>query len=155
MRNASQNTINKYKAIIKKRLFKEQELISFRKLLANYNHQPEVRELLTLFRNKAPHRITKEQSLKGLNWLKKRCFKRDGGVRESKNRPFDFQECMVLKEILNDYSHWTLEDLQEPYYSNMSNYPHYLPVYTIHSKKALTLTYLAGMQGEVYLSSVA
>ena len=130
----------------------ENEIKYFRKALASLLNsivdadRTDGQYLLETFRSKAPFKITQEQSIKGIEWLKRVCFKSNGQIRESKSRPFERWTCESLKQILPKFKYWTLDDIQ-----NCSDnfYQWFGPVYTLHTKNNMSFSYLVTGQGLV------
>lgn len=74
----------------------ETEIIYFRKYLRSHN-EPEIDELYKQFSDIAEsigYSITIEQSLKGIEYLRKACFRLDGGLRKS--APFTLYQARHL-----------------------------------------------------------
>jgi hypothetical protein len=158
----TKNTYNKYLHLIKGRLWQEQEIISFRKLLRESfclggecswdgrTNRLVAQELLDKFNNtvnKRPYRISQEQTEKGLNWLRQACFTGRGVVRESKSRPFEWWECEKLKTMLPKFSHWTFDGLEPEYNNYTGTIMGFSPIYTLHAGRKNQFTYVAHPMG--------
>ncbi len=160
----TKKTFERYRKLIQTRTWKEQDIISFRSMLRANVRNPSVAwdgetnaqkalYLLTRFKERAPYRITREQTVKGLDWLKRSCFKVNGDIRNSKSRPFDTWECEVIARIMKRFSHWTFDDVTDV--SGGDRWPVYMPQYTMRSKDGIEFTYVPGSQGTVYYSTAA
>lgn len=145
----TKKTLEKYKALINRKVWSEQEIISFRSMLRRENSDVS-QQILSEFRKRTPYKITRMHSIKGLDWLKRVCFKANGEIRNTPNRPFETWECEHIRKILNTFSPWTLDDVSDV---SISTYPVFLPVYTLHSKSGDEFTYQPSPNGLSYNSS--
>lgn len=91
-------TFDKYIALIKKKAFTENELISFRRaindssIMAQYKIHYLIREFEYNHIN-----LTLDQQYKGINWLRNKTFKLNGQTR--KNSPLSYFEQQVIKDF--------------------------------------------------------
>ncbi len=156
----TKTTYKKYVALIGRKVWTEQEIISFRKMLrasftfgstnASFDGRTNrlvAEELLSMFRAKAPYRITHEQSVKGLGWLNKACFTSKGAIRNSQARPFEHWDCQTLQAMLPKFSHWTFDDVHEVNNSYSGEVQGFAPVYTLHTRKKDEFCYVADPMG--------
>lgn len=142
---------SKYVDLIKKGKFTEQELISFRRQI-NGSSRLDIdkrQNLVCLFEEKASSnksiQLSKEQQLKGLNWLRQKTFKLNGGIR--KNSPLGTYEIVVL----NSFKKFTCVGL---YNNSENNYVNYVPVYRCYGKKGNYFDYICMMWGEITIVSL-
>ena len=152
----TKKTYDRYiKVFQKNATIKEQDIIAFRKLLracfywkrekTAFNIETNelvANLLLKKFRDNAPYRITKEQSSKGIAWLKEKCFKKNGDIRNSKSLPFAPIFCEILKNYLPKFRYWTLDDLEPEYYTHNDNIANFAPIYTLHTKNKKKFSYM-------------
>ena len=135
-------TYAKYRWIIESGVFQEKDLISFRKALRHAgNSDAQASDLLRRFNTGAPFRISADQTEKGLAYLRKALYKKNGDLRVSVSRPFSNSACESIKGIIYNFSHWTLDALVEPNSNSFSNLPNYAPVYTLHAKTGDKFSY--------------
>lgn len=155
----TKRTYERYLKLIKSRHWTETDIIAFRKLLlscmrwssaeACFDGRTRLQvanELLERFRNAGPHRITREQSDKGLNWLKTVCFTSRGQIRNSKTRPFEYWDCQLLAKMLPKFSYWTFDDVHE-ITNDYGCLNGFAPVYTLHTRDKREFTYVAHPMG--------
>lgn len=134
-------TYCRYRWIIESKLWQETDIRAFRSQLRRNFNEERVQDLWNRFNVSAPYRISEEQSIKGLAWLKSSLFKIDGSIRQSKVRPFEVPSCELIREILADFSHWTFDKLVEV--GTPGYYPLFAPVYTLHAKSGAKFSYSA------------
>lgn len=136
-------TFNRYIEIMKKGTWGENDIIAFRKAIGGSSTLPvQLREtLLEEFYKKMPERgykITQEQSIRGIAWLLKYTFKKNGEIRAAKNMSFGHRECEILKKFKN----FTFIGVQN---QSSNNYAFYLPVYKVVSKNKSSFEYTTNM----------
>lgn len=145
----SPRTMKKHLAVINRSdspYISEQEIISLRHAISKG-----AEELLEAFNKRSEvFIITPEQSQKGLNWLKERNFTKKGKIR--KNAMVEPWDEAFLKECLNNFSHFTLTDLEDISFYGRVNY---VPVYTLHTLNGKKFTYSVSGQGQVYDYSIS
>ena len=134
----TRQTYKRYLEIVKKDVLTESEINILKRL---YVKEPDdvIVKILTNFvldSMKESYRITDKQTEKGIRWLKNHCFKKNGEIRRSKSLIFDREECRQIREILDDFSHWTFE-----------GFSHGNPLYEMHSKSGKTLMYSVSPRG--------
>jgi hypothetical protein len=141
MKPRSNKTFDKYKSVIKSGRFTELEIIHFRKCLNSCvysNQEQEGAELLDLFNESGPYKITKDQSLKGIGWLKRYCFRTNGEVRRSCKLDLD---CVAIIRKFSRFEFVGLYSMQE-HYGSFSEYKKWAPVYRTYSKDGSYFDYV-------------
>ncbi len=141
-------TLVKYQKLIKKGLFTEQELISFRKYINGLSGMiPAQWQLLTDFQNKAEEkgiRLTSQQQVKGILWLKEKTFKLNGELRLSS--PCGVFESSVLKKF-RAFKCVGLHNLSD------NDYRQYVPIYRCIATNGNYFDYICKMWGEIQVIS--
>lgn len=135
----------KYKGYTLKNLITEQEIIGLRKALNGFARTSLTKEermkLIDLFVNDGVKiKITQQQSVKGLLWLKNLYMSPTGKVRKS--NPFDAEQL----EVIENFSHWTFEGLEDLSYEigrYHQEYQYLFPIYRIHSTDGRFFEYTA------------
>lgn len=119
----------KYISIIKSGLIQEREIISMRSLM---NRNKEAATAIFEAWQGEELAITEDQADKGLTFLLDQWKSPSG--KERKNNPFGYRE----QEILENFSHFTLNSL---YNAGNSFVDNYLPLYHCHSKTGGSFEY--------------
>jgi len=140
----SNRTIKKYRSIMERGLFEERELIGFRSLInkslrLNWvmrTADERISKLADDFFDIMPtdgYRLTPEQQAKGIAYLRSLIYLDNGNRRNTK-----FVREQMLDhywDIIDNYSHFTLVDLESP--DNGS-----LPIYRLWAKDGRYLDYV-------------
>jgi hypothetical protein len=130
----------------KKTPWTESQIRSFRKYIGSCGVEfTSLKEILidTLDFN---YDITKEQTKKGLNYLFKIAFKKDGSLRETKVYPFGVREV----EVLRNFSHFKFVGIErQNWNSYFDEYQASSPVYRVVSKNGTSFEYVAGSFGSI------
>ena len=110
----------------------ENEIIYFRKFIRTSEQR---KYLLSLF--KEEYSITKEQTIKGIEYLRNTVFKKNGKFRNTKNMPFGEREIDVIK----DFKEFKFVGL-----SSVSQYTlYYIPVYRVIDNQGNSFEYTTDM----------
>jgi hypothetical protein len=146
-------TLAKYLSLLMSRNFSEQDICSFRKALNGYSRSSLNREdrekLLELFERRAPYRISREQTLKGIAWLQRYCFKLDGSPRKRKDSPFESAHLEVIRNF-SRFEFVGLKDLRaDNPYSLSLNFHQYIPIYRVIARDGSYFDYSPATWGEV------
>jgi hypothetical protein len=105
----------------------------------------DAQKLFDTFNDNCPYTITEEQSQKGIDWLSRSLFKRNGGLRNSKSRPFTDTECTRIKLIIEKFGHWRFTGLHD---IGTGGYSSFVPTYKIISKNnKLSFEYFTSQNG--------
>jgi hypothetical protein len=143
--------MDKYARVIRSGRFTEIEIVYFRKLLNGYRKTNADRtELFELFERSGPYQITREQTQKGIEWLRDKAFCRNGRIR--KTQPFDSDQLQVITKF-SRFEFVGLYDLMAE-----SPYPHpeyhqYIPIYRVISRDGKYFDYSPATWGEVKFST--
>lgn len=134
-------TFNKYLAMTKRgHVWTESEIIYFRKYINGSSPLEShlVQDLIASIEDKV-FRITDQQSVKGILWLKDKCFQKNGKVRRScKFKPFELDVILNFKE----FRFVGLYDVSD------NNYRNYMPIYRTIAKDGSYFDYVAYSFGE-------
>lgn len=84
------------------------------------------------------YKITSEHAEKGIEYLRRKCFKRNGSNRN--NKQLEFMDNRFFNAI-RDYSHFTFIGFEELQFNPYSNNSHYMPIWRIHCKNGSTFDY--------------
>lgn len=137
-------TVAKYQKIIKGGLFTEKDLIYFRKYInGNAELFPSQWRLLTDFEKKAQSigiKLTSQQQVKGLLWLKEKTFKLNGNLRS--NSPCGEFEANVIKRF-KSFKCVGLHNLSQ------NEYRQYVPIYRCIATNGCYFDYICKMWGEI------
>lgn len=152
-------TYYRYVALVQSKVWKEADILAFKMMLnrafnfgkteACFDGRTRIQvgvELLEAVEHAEPYRISAEQTTKGLDWLRSKCFKRNGEIRDTKSRPFGYQECQKIAGKMRKFSHWTFDG----FYRDDNGYGHsfFSPIYTMHAKDGKSFSYSVTGQGE-------
>jgi hypothetical protein len=116
----------------------EMEIRYFRKYLRENPSKYSI--LMNLFKDE--YSITSEQTKKGIEYITKVCFKKNGELRKTKYMPFGTREARIIR----DFKEFKFVGL----YNTGSHYNNfYLPVYRVVSKNREYFEYTAGIWGNM------
>ncbi len=138
-------TFRKYKALVEKRKWTENEIIYFRKALGycgNFDDSQKGYLLAALAENE--HDITLEQEAKGIEYLRNLAFKQDGSLRKTKDYPFGGYELNILR----DFYEFKFVNLA-PERNGMGEVMCYSAVYRVYDTKGNSFDYVAHPMGGV------
>lgn len=143
-------TVEKYEALIAKASFTERELISFRKLVNGSSRLSkfDAQLLIDAFNAVADIKgvkLTKEQQLKGIDWLRNVTFKLNGQVRKS--APLAYFE----QEVVKNFKKFTCVGL---YDLSTNNYRQVVPIYRCIARNGLYFDYVCMMWGDIKVISL-
>ncbi len=121
----------------------ENEIIYFRKAVGSSGlKELELRsKLLDMFNtilSEKSYKITEQQSIKGINYIKGVCFKKNGQLRDSKQNCFSDYEATI---ILN-FRKFEFVGL---HYASQNAYAFYTPIYRVISKQGRSFEYTTNM----------
>lgn len=138
MRQTTQKTINKYMEMVSNagRVFTEQEIISLRSFLnMKLKDAPDVRQAIVnrFFESLeiVPFQLTKEQQMKGLQWLIKTQINKKGDLRNAQTT-FLQQEHLDMIRNFENFEFVGLENLANSFQVN-AGYMQYMPVYRLNT----------------------
>lgn len=133
----TRKTVQKYLDIVKSGKIEEREIITLRSLLnggrGNWTKDEKAQVLAAV--NGKELRLNPKQQEKGVNWLRRRCFKLDGGIR--KNCPFEENERKLLDP--KEYKGFTMVGLHEE--DNGYGRKFYVPIYRLKGKSGAKVDY--------------
>ncbi len=128
-------TFLKYLAITKRgHVWTENEIIYFRKYINGSSplDVDSIEQLINCVEGKT-YRITEQQSIKGILWLKNKCFSTRGVRKSCKFKPFEINVIANFKE----FRFVGLYDASD------NNYRNYMPIYRTIAKDGSWFDYVA------------
>jgi hypothetical protein len=150
MKQVSKKTIAKYEDIRDNRkVITENEIRAYKSFLGRmsnedaFQREPKDVEEYRLF---APKKITKEQSEKGLNWLRTNLFCKDGTERRANRLNLSMFEKMALIKMLKNFKEWRLMGFTN---CSQNSYAFYVPIYRMIGKSGEVLEYSVSGQGVI------
>ncbi len=147
---AKRVTFEKYKALVAKGVWTENEIIYFRKALGycgNFDDS-EKGYLLAEFGTKE-HDITDVQSVKGILFLKNLAFKANGEPRKTKDYPFGEFELNVIR----NFSHFKFVALA-PALNGLGETMGYEACYRVYADSGASFDYVAHHWGGVVVTRI-
>jgi hypothetical protein len=144
-------TEQKYKNMIveSNRVWAEIEIISLRKFVNTTNRQrPEINKMLIslfheMIEQRGNYRLTVEQQIKGIEWLKRTQLKRDGSLRQAKSTFIGLHEKYVIDNFLRFEMVGFRDISQSPY----SSFTYYVPIYKCIAHDGAAFEYSASQSG--------
>ena len=130
-------TFNKYIKILKSGKFTESEISSFRQYLGSSSALDSYEKGLLWLEFERAHKeykITKEQTQKGIQWLKNYCWTKSGRPRQAKNVVFGYRE----RAILLQFSKFRFTGL---FRASENSYDFYTPIYRVYAKNGAYFDY--------------
>lgn len=122
--------------LIKKDTLTETEILKLKRRLNNrYTALGiETRDFILDNLEEKEYNITPEQSQKGIEWLNKKCFCKDGRLRKGINELFSTWRINILR----DFDHFTFIGFYE---SNNGYVSLFTPIYRVYDKKGNSFDY--------------